>query len=150
MTNWSYFQFPQSERVNCNPRTGRTRTRCARLSVSTIGTSELQPHVVRDCRRRDVLSVSTIGTSELQQNENKSINNFVASFQFPQSERVNCNQQQTAGHLIKTFSFQFPQSERVNCNNWTTPGRHKTIRLSVSTIGTSELQPCSNGKKNPP
>ena len=134
------FQFPQSERVNCNS--------------------------YRACRRqtRFVLSVSTIGTSELQRNGRSVSRCARNNFQFPQSERVNCNQLQLMLHNADIFIFQFPQSERVNCNfacthvtaitsafqfpqservncNWVrSSARISDSQLSVSTIGTSELQ----------
>ena len=41
------FQFPQSERVNCNPPRHRRCSMIPQLSVSTIGTSELHLEEIR-------------------------------------------------------------------------------------------------------
>ena len=67
------------------------------------------------------LSVSTIGTNELQLV-------FVQFERFP--------------HDV----FQFPQSERMSCNNFQTAfDAHLAVHLSVSTIGTNELQQVVGG-----
>ena len=115
-------------------------------------------------KRSRKLSVSTIGTSELQHLYSADIADLRFGFQFPQSERVNCNtrSQSYREHSLTLsvstigtselqhfdqvlFSctrkcFQFPQSERVNCNAVLRRGSEIPRTLSVSTIGTSELQ----------
>ena len=61
------FQFPLSERTNCNSM--KSCANCAQgiLSVSSIGTNELQHDQERIPARRHLdLSVSSIGTNELQ------------------------------------------------------------------------------------
>ena len=151
------FQFPQSERTNCNylplrfvpsavtlsvstigtnelqlvlflllfiplpafsfhNRNERTATGTPRmttqamspLSVSTIGTNELQQDTMTHEQAKEfALSVSTIGTNELQPNSEKFLNFAAMSFQFPQSERTNCNGPGTLcpTHLAAPFSF---------------------------------------------
>ena len=76
------FQFPQSERVNCNLMEQVTAQGKELLSVSTIGTSELQPDEVVRRARSFLLSVSTIGTSELQQTFPQDVEVLVTSFSF--------------------------------------------------------------------
>jgi len=60
------FQFPLSERTNCNSNA---------VNVTEAGTE---------------LSVSSIGTNELQQKISVGAND-ARHFQFPLSERTNCN-----------------------------------------------------------
>jgi len=160
------FQFPLSERTNCNkdaiparrpsehafsflyrnertatPPTGITFTFAVCLSVSSIGTNELQHLCVQGSR-------------------------FVFDrFQFPLSERTNCNREHAGtavllpglsvssigtnelqlfafGHTrCHNSRFQFPLSERTNCNVSAIPGDGHRSVLSVSSIGTNELQP---------
>ncbi len=135
------------------------------LSVSTIGTNELQPR----CSMR---SKNRTGTFSFHnRNERTATTQRLsklaadARFQFPQSERTNCNlhliQQRTTlsltfsfhnrnertatfvrrGQRAGTWRFQFPQSERTNCNFAVCFHRRLAHSLSVSTIGTNELQP---------
>ena len=101
------FQFPQSERVNCNGIAPPIPNARRVLSVSTIGTSELQlSNRERECKSRH-LSVSTIGTSELQRTELGQRALQTLDFQFPQSERVNCNASVRAAADVATRSFSF-------------------------------------------
>ena len=211
------FQFPQSERTNCNLRARVRAPQVHSLSVSTIGTNELQrikhkPPRELECRfqfpqsertncncekclrmrRAKCLSVSTIGTNELQPLKTKNFHDggkpfsfhnrnertatlgwktersFALVFQFPQSERTNCNHNalvvlvvignlsvstigtnelqpdSVAASACARASFQFPQSERTNCNRAYADWNVDAWRLSVSTIGTNELQPLSS------
>jgi len=86
------------------------------------------------------LSVSSIGTNELQPAELARLTKPKADFQFPLSERTNCNTWRNASGLRAStsfsflyrnertatnrqrekcefrFRFQFPLSERTNCN----------------------------------
>jgi len=159
------------------------------LSVSSIGTNELQPRYHHINNRFGFrLSVSSIGTNELQliysiykicslrpfsflyRNErtatikNSTTGIGVHTFQFPLSERTNCNgvdisKQDALEHAFsflyrnertatngqrveKTFvnNFQFPLSERTNCNITFTEAPYSANFLSVSSIGTNELQ----------
>ena len=61
-------------------------------------------------------------------------------FQFPQSERMSCNLRLSLFVVQAVHFFQFPQSERMSCNCSRPPFRMRTCKLSVSTIGTNELQ----------
>ena len=89
----------------------------------------------------------------------------VLGFQFPQSERTNCNRwiqvvvaavndlsvssigtnelqlPPWSNTLVARALFQFPQSERTNCNFILCAVRCCVATLSVSSIGTNELQP---------
>jgi len=110
------FQFPLSERTNCNSGQCERRKNCCYLSVSSIGTNELQQN--HHARRKHILSglsVSSIGTNELQPAYafTKHIN--LSYFQFPLSERTNCNTTARWQNRVARV-FQFPLSERTNCN----------------------------------
>jgi len=89
----------------------------SRLSVSSIGTNELQPTVKRDCVARSV------------------------SFQFPLSERTNCNffDLLLLVNEWNTFSFLYRNERTATTHD----GIHRqtNAELSVSSIGTNELQP---------
>ena len=62
-----FFQFPLSERTNCNYRAPARGDAIILLSVSSIGTNELQHEVeIFDRALTENLSVSSIGTNELQ------------------------------------------------------------------------------------
>jgi len=118
--------------------TGRT---IPQISVSSIGTNELQlvghcPALAEEPR----ISVSSIGTNELQlsMSRRNTLTRFV--FQFPLSERTNCNSSSSASASVSASAFQFPLSERTNCNK-----RRRSVcvlfgYISVSSIGTNELQ----------
>ena len=90
-------------------------SRAFALSVSTIGTNELQPNSETYHSERGRLSVSTIGTNELQHPTGAQFSNQRVVFQFPQSERMSCNK-----NVITILK--------------------QAAELSVSTIGTNELQ----------
>ena len=135
-----------------------------RLSVSTIGTNELQP------LQSSAILYPVCAFSFHNRNERtatgtpKPTPTTKSTFQFPQSERTNCNllSVRIVFGLISTFSFhnrnertatlharvrggtspafQFPQSERTNCNFMRLPNSFNHKYLSVSTIGTNELQ----------
>ena len=160
----SRFQFPQSERTNCNCPPRRVRQKSQTLSVSTIGTNELQPCQSQRCRRAGtsfqfpqsertncnaqakshnhhaILAFSFHNRNERTATETQSLmflllltfsfhnrnertattitRDFVVRrnvFQFPQSERTNCNLKIFTSRNRETL-FQFPQSERTNCN----------------------------------
>ena len=136
-----------------------------------------------------MLSVSTIGTNELQRGQRRTRHARLTIFQFPQSERMSCNSclwicccsvgtrlsVSTIGtnelqHVravergrvlclsVSTIgtnelqrswfifgdadfgNFQFPQSERMSCNSCFLLHLLFVYVLSVSTIGTNELQ----------
>ena len=135
------FQFPQSERVNCNnaPYCFTIRSK-SKLSVSTIGTSELQlPEQLDRSLLLKWLSVSTIGTSELQLLERALAGERDAlSVSTIGTSELQLITQRAWG--VVYMDFQFPQSERVNCNEEESSRLFYGNYLSVSTIGTSELQ----------
>ena len=88
---------------------------CIVLSVSSIGTNELQLDVAADrMRHTSLLSVSSIGTNELQRVHRSKIIFQNDHFQFPLSERTNCNVAQRAVqfHLLCAFSFLY-RNERT-------------------------------------
>ena len=86
------------------------------------------------------LSVSTIGTNELQQQGVNKMESLTDNFQFPQSERMSCNTSVYDLLCRDTRAFQFPQSERMSCNSRASSKPAEPCELSVSTIGTNELQ----------
>ena len=138
------FQFPQSERTNCNCGYDARNPQRNRLSVSTIGTNELQ-HIWHTRRYLSdfFLSVSTIGTNELQQWRGKSIRRAACNFQFPQSERTNCNIVLDWGRVCTGGTFSFHNRNERTATFHVTPRVSIPAALSVSTIGTNELQrPC--------
>ena len=136
-----FFQFPLSERTNCNARK-QVRPRRVRWSFSFLYRNErtATARVWRTCAVGHALSVSSIGTNELQptrispsfalsltfsflyRNERTatSFDSILISvtrpFQFPLSERTNCNFKSVHRHYAYTTLFQFPLSERTNCN----------------------------------
>jgi len=134
------------------------------LSVSSIGTNELQQR--RCCDSQHIF----LSFSFLYRNERTATRRAGApmlegfTFQFPLSERTNCNKALVAFHqaVFLTFSFlyrnertatdlrasgstwkidfQFPLSERTNCNHRVACVCRTRRGLSVSSIGTNELQ----------
>ncbi len=64
----------------------------------------------------------------------------ISRFQFPLSERTNCNAQRDTMTGVLNEVFQFPLSERTNCNRSDEKVDEQTSELSVSSIGTNELQ----------
>ncbi len=161
---YSYFQFPLSERTNCNPNELDGTTVNSELSVSSIGTNELQQRSRTKTRRFSFLSVSSIGTNELQpdtmQAEKSSKRRLSVS-------SIGTNELQLIfttcpTHPASSFSFlyrnertatkicdraaagmsffQFPLSERTNCNEGVEFVEFAESLLSVSSIGTNELQ----------
>ncbi len=161
-----------------------------RLSVSSIGTNELQPQRTWDkfysawtfqfplsertnCNRITtfarqsfaILSVSSIGTNELQHAQRSSPDKPSTDFQFPLSERTNCNTTSRARCQAYRFSFSFLyRNERTATSRrrdrasadpvafsflyrnerTATCNRLESVfymhHLSVSSIGTNELQ----------
>ena len=181
------FQFPQSERTNCNSTKPDRQIRERQLSVSTIGTNELQRidafyllalfRTFSFHNRNERTATSQKPLAEKIQdafsfhnrNERTATQARTNSakrashFQFPQSERTNCNtsrrrwfprkltfqfpqSERTNCNFFWRFAeqrdrrFQFPQSERTNCNCELHAARPIIFYLSVSTIGTNELQ----------
>jgi len=135
------FQFPLSERTNCNLRRREQKSSQIALSVSSIGTNELQLN--RVIQRPAELN----------------------SFQFPLSERTNCNPttKKRPLHSARSFSFLY-RNERTatgipddalaigilpfsflyrnerTATAVAAPPRRQPVSLSVSSIGTNELQ----------
>ncbi len=165
------FQFPLSERTNCNALLYPFACHSRPLSVSSIGTNELQP-----C---GILTLIPFGMSFsfLYRNERTATTkcsaprNPLLRFQFPLSERTNCNVVVKSSDDSVTYSafsflyrnertatlnvrggddgylrFQFPLSERTNCNVARVVLYYlQPETLSVSSIGTNELQHMSVG-----
>jgi len=160
------FQFPLSERTNCNYGAFKIISHAEILSVSSIGTNELQQtnivakgryrpsfsflyrnertatfvHFERDCRARK-LSVSSIGTNELQHCSFFSPLNLFSNLSVSSIGTNELQQSQTRPILWQLRSFQFPLSERTNCNKELLCDSASDAWLSVSSIGTNELQP---------
>ena len=112
------FQYPQSDRVVCNTRRPRPATSPRRLSVSGIGSSSLQRVPASATRSRCPLSVSAIGSSSLQPGQVGGLDLRGSSFQYPQSDRVVCNDLEVGLVSLDYVNFQYPQSDRVVCNDW--------------------------------
>ena len=118
------FQFPLSERTNCNTRI-RHHYRIKKLAFSFLYRNE-----------RTATDLNAI----------RAMNQF--NFQFPLSERTNCNELDILDTRVSRSLFQFPLSERTNCNHRDKYGFFCTSLLSVSSIGTNELQRRQNRKQN--
>ena len=139
----SIFQFPQSERTNCNILALSQLIPCDGLSVSTIGTNELQHDPHAQGSKKLQLSVSTIGTNELQPVHTAAIDEISRL----SVSTIGTNELQLSCRkcgLSHIPRFQFPQSERTNCNSKRVWQAEHDLELSVSTIGTNELQPISS------
>ncbi len=162
------FQFPLSERTNCNCRPRVCIRHIQNLSVSSIGTNELQ-----QLPRPSRVVALILPFSFLYRNERtatpRTLTRVISSlnFQFPLSERTNCNKEAEANKTQRTklsvssigtnelqlhenlishvslVCFQFPLSERTNCNVVTPEADSIINALSVSSIGTNELQHCA-------
>ena len=124
------FQFPLSERTNCN----------------------LQRAFVLVERLR-ALSVSSIGTNELQPPSSPSAITPCSIFQFPLSERTNCNHSFNKRGVILFSSFQFPLSERTNCNDNPNQLRRCLQNFQFPLSERTNCNPCQiscQGHTNPP
>ena len=86
------------------------------------------------------LSVSSIGTNELQPTPVAHQSSLPNRFQFPLSERTNCNvrAQQAREAPGESFSFLYRNERTATSDVVSNPAQ--TIELSVSSIGTNELQ----------
>src|SRR5581483_8598023 len=118
--------------MSCNPRIAPARARCRRISVSSIGTNELQLESQRELRdwleqfqfplsermscnellrgeveRLQKISVSSIGTNELQPALRTPRSALTAQFQFPLSERMSCNNIICHGVIWRRRYFSF-------------------------------------------
>jgi len=133
------FQFPLSERTNCNHDGGTPRAVAVHLSVSSIGTNELQPNASVET------VISQTSFSFLYRNERTATLPLQIKRWRSQSFSFLYRNERTATKFFRRarfdgFIFQFPLSERTNCNLT----RQATLRgiysLSVSSIGTNELQ----------
>jgi len=110
------------------------------LSVSSIGTNELQPFC-GFCSRLILSSFSFLYRNERTAtiSETRYTSPFT-SFQFPLSERTNCN----LFHTLPNVRFMQLSVSSIGTNElqhcFADPGHHATCELSVSSIGTNELQ----------
>jgi len=159
------FQYPRSDRAGCNMLTncsiqykipsfsilGRIERDATRLTLPKIG--EIA-----------ALSVSSVGSSGMQPRSGHSCDGRGFSFQYPRSDRAGCNppgrwlapievvlsvssvgssgMQLDIGQLFRGLrpDFQYPRSDRAGCNP-----RHKAdplvmASLSVSSVGSSGMQ----------
>jgi len=134
------FQFPLSERTNCNP-TQQKNQHSKTRSFSFLYRNERTATRItaRVNIARSWLSVSSIGTNELQLEIDLNRKAADMLFQFPLSERTNCNHLSYCDQRVLSI-FQFPLSERTNCNLKTSRAIARKEMLSVSSIGTNELQ----------
>jgi len=172
MRKSNFFQFPLSERTNCNLHSPHLQCALCLLSVSSIGTNELQHRTMLAQLGKE------IAFSFLYRNERTATAFATAHvffnevFQFPLSERTNCNRLRMPSQRdvqalsvssigtneLQPFDgsasrgpavrFQFPLSERTNCNHAAAPLRPRRAHLSVSSIGTNELQPPTISSKS--
>jgi len=62
-------------------------------------------------------------------------------FQYPRSDRANCNKLLRLLEQLILGIFQYPRSDRANCNIPRQSRQYREIRLSVSSFGSSQLQP---------
>ena len=135
-----FFQFPLSERTNCNQKCFAESGNCGNLSVSSIGTNELQLYFDSERASASCLSVSSIGTNELQPATDTEALAPSTSFSFlyrnertatepppnsvPMSpclsvSSIGTNELQHKSLFQRdnrAHHFQFPLSERTNCN----------------------------------
>ena len=114
--NQTTFQFPQSERTNCNVSFDATKPALV-IAFSFHNRNERTATVAPS------LLVLRMRFFQFPQSERTNCN-IVANtplpvdlvFQFPQSERTNCNAARSSRDIKILRNFQFPQSERTNCN----------------------------------
>ncbi len=133
------FQFPLSERTNCNCVGAAARPPRVRLSVSSIGTNELQPNLAKKSPPNSQLSVSSIGTNELQRHRalKKARPSPPFSFLY-RNER-------TATLLLRFVPCRIAllSVSSIGTNELQRITKLLTLQpngLSVSSIGTNELQ----------
>ena len=160
------FQYPRSDRAHCNGQFGPHPPGSVRLSVSSVGSSPLQPpHWWRGTgilRRLSVssvgssplqlvdealtyaarisLSVSSVGSSPLQPAGGCAPRPVVSHFQYPRSDRAHCNQPASPPPAPPGIHSQSPRSDRAHCNILATRVMTAGITLSVSSVGSSPLQ----------
>ena len=111
-----FFQYPRSDRANCNHWRAAKRRAGIQLSVSSFGSSQLQHHPQRDCVYEEIpfsILVRIEPTATL-------VNALYAlselGFQYPRSDRANCNDVARAAWVAQGMDFQYPRSDRANCN----------------------------------
>jgi len=117
------------------------------LSVSATGSSGLQPAGEGSLPAGFDLSVSATGSSGLQRPSVSSQRLNPSGFQYPQPDRVVCNELRETIRKNAYRNFQYPQPDRVVCNP-----RPRFLRpsirddLSVSATGSSGLQPPASSR----
>jgi len=87
-----------------------------------------------------VLSVSSIGTNELQPRIGNRQRSVRIAFQFPLSERTNCNLTDDADAILEDGSFSFLYRNERTATSVDSILDSPDLILSVSSIGTNELQ----------
>ena len=136
------FQYPRSDRAHCNWGEHLEEAWRFALSVSSVGSSPLQR--LQDLglpRSRGGLSVSSVGSSPLQPRLSVPAGFHPSLFQYPRSDRAHCNfrRPSRSGRTPSTFSI----LGRIEPT--ATPpspfARRRPMVLSVSSVGSSPLQP---------
>ena len=85
------FQYPQSDRAHCNPSDSTPKILVIILSVSSVGSSPLQPYG-RGGVRSDGAPFSILSRIEPTATAGRRIwHEGAGVFQYPQSDRAHCN-----------------------------------------------------------
>ena len=110
------------------------------LSVSSIGTNELQHGVIFSERFPEV-AFSFLYRNERTATPRMTCGSFCAQrFQFPLSERTNCNVWRPRPHRFVSHPFSFLYRNERTATEPITADLRRHKALSVSSIGTNELQ----------
>ena len=159
------FQYPRSDRAGCNW-TRRMRLGTGRiLSVSSVGSSGMQ-QTDRSRRRMNRKPFSILGRIERDATiPTPSRPHTNDAFQYPRSDRAGCNVlcghsgvklrsafsilgriERDATHLLLPGDrgrghFQYPRSDRAGCNAACVEAGSGVSGLSVSSVGSSGMQP---------
>ena len=160
------FQYPRSDRAHCNPLASLERVGPIPLSVSSVGSSPLQPQKpvggfdshptfsilgrieptattpVRVHALEPQLTFSILGRIEptATAEEATDVRVVLSVFQYPRSDRAHCNPRRRRPSRPLACPFQYPRSDRAHCNNGLSGLTQNLSRLSVSSVGSSPLQ----------
>ena len=135
------FQYPQSDRALCNSQKSVGDIGVNALSVSPIGSSPLQP-----CATPLLTSVSPAFSIPNRIEPSATIRsdtaiNIARFFQYPQSDRALCNSPSGWTALASRQTFSIPNRIEPSATSASKYVRKLALRLSVSPIGSSPLQP---------
>ena len=138
------FQYPRSDRAHCNTPWRWRAALGSPLSVSSVGSSPLQlPESSPPSSLSSDLSVSSVGSSPLQRLHRLDCRSDLRPFSIlgriePTATSIDHKT------LLLRIGFQYPRSDRAHCNCAPpTRTRRQSRRLSVSSVGSSPLQPPS-------